>query len=99
MGVILDERKIMKLKINGAPRNILNNILGKHPFIDRGKINFYSPELILTFSQKSQWGRPPGMVGGVGARRLLLHPTRTLLLINMFSIIQSKSLLVISCLN
>lgn len=64
MGVILDERKIMKLKINGAPRNILNNILGKHPFIDRGKINFYSPELILTFSQKSQWGRPPGMVGG-----------------------------------
>ena len=38
MGVILDERKIIKFKINGAPRNILNTFLGgKHPFSDVAK--------------------------------------------------------------
>ena len=75
--------------------NILNNFLGKHPFSDEGKISFYSPKLILTFPKNLSGAGPLGWSGGRGARRLLLHPTRTLLLINIFSIIQSKSLLVI----
>ena len=81
MGVISDERKIIKFKINGAPRNILINFLGgKHPFSDGGKISFYLPHGTAP---------PPGMLGG-GARGKLPLSLCTVLLINMFLVIQPK---------
>ena len=61
MGVILDERKIIKFKINGAPRNILIIFLGgKHPFSDGAR---------SVFTYHMGQPPPPGMLGG-GKRKI-----------------------------
>ena len=87
MGVISDERKIIKFKINGAPRNILINFLGgKHPFSDGARS-------VFTYHMGQP---PPPWDARGGARGKLPLSLCMVLLINMFFVIQPKSLLVIS---